>query len=353
MAIDPHVHCRDGKQYYKETIDHALSVAERVGLSAIFDMPNVNPPVIYRDQVIRRLKKAEEAKSPVLYGFFIGTTGDPEQLKEAIITHNELFSTKIPKTNTMVVGLKKYAGQSVGNLGIINYEDQKTVFKTLNDWTYTGVLSEHCEKEDFVNSKFFNPKRPASHCKARPPAAEIAEVKNQINLATKYDFDGLLHITHISVPESIQLVDNAREHLNITCGITPHHLFLDDDLYYEKNGLWYKVNPPLRIEKYRKANLEALMEGKIDWIETDHAPHTKKDKLEKYMSGLPGLPIWPHIIRMLKELDMPKKEIENLTHNNIIKAFNIKIPNRKIKNPESDLFKEYTFNPYEHLIPTA
>ncbi len=89
MYIDPHVHCRDGKQSYKETIKHALYVAERARFTAIFDMPNTDPPITTEELVKDRIKKSEEAKSKVFYGIYLALKSNEEQIKNSVEIYNK------------------------------------------------------------------------------------------------------------------------------------------------------------------------------------------------------------------------------------------------------------------------
>ncbi|MFH1838629.1 MAG: dihydroorotase [Candidatus Kuenenbacteria bacterium] len=324
--IDPHVHCRDWTQNHKETISHALSVAEKAGLSGIFDMPNTNPLIISREFVKKRLDDAKKTKSPVFYGLYVGITSNPFQIKEAVMIWKEFF----PK----VVGLKMFAGHSVGNLGIISENEQKLVYQILSNEDYKGVLVVHCEKESFLKPDLWDPLNPVSHSYARPIEAEVESIRDQIKFAKNYQFKGTLHIAHISVPKSVELVDNARKRkkIKISCGLTPHHCSLDyESIPKSSEGLLYKVNPPLRDKKSVKKMLKLLKQGKIDWIETDHAPHTLKEKLEKpYMSGFPGLPYYPCFINFLKKQSFSDMQIKNLTYNNICNIFGFNFPKLKI-----------------------
>lgn len=340
--IDPHVHCRDWGQSYKETIEHALLVAEKISLSGIFDMPNTSPPINSRELIERRLADASKIKSPVFYGVYAGLTSDTNQIKEVVKAWRELF----PK----VVGLKMFAGHSVGNLGIVMEGEQKLVYRTLAEEGYVGVLAVHCEKESLLKPNLWNPSNPKSHSFARPPESEIESVKDQINFAQANKFKGVLHIAHVSVPQSVDLIEEARQQkmIRISCGLTPHHCLLNYDLISEsKEGILYKVNPPLRGKDSSKRMLALLKEGKIDWIETDHAPHTLKDKLEEpFMSGFPGLPFYPHFLKFLRENGFSDEQIENLTHRNICKIFNINLPELN-KVPDFRLNTEYEVDIYQ------
>ena len=347
--IDPHVHCRGWAQSHKETRAHALSVAEKIGLSGIFDMPNTSPPVNSRELIEKRLEDADKVGSSVFYGIYAGLTSNPNQIREVVKAWREFF----PR----VVGLKMFAGHSVGNLGIIKEDEQNLVYQTLVKEGYSGVLAVHCEKESLLKKDLWNPKNPISHSYARPPESEVESIKDQIKFATESRFKGNLHIAHISVPESVGLVDRARqeEKIRITCGLTPHHCCLNYDLIPKsQEGLLYKVNPPIRAVDSSGGILSLLKQGKIDWIETDHAPHTLKEKTGKaldaegnpqYMSGFPGLPFYPHFLDFLRTGGFSEEQIRNLTHKNICDTFNINLPERNIT-PNRTLHKEYEVDVY-------
>jgi len=346
--IDPHVHCRDGSQSYKETIRHALSVAYRVGICAIFDMPNTDPPITTRELVVERLNLAGMACSPVFYGLHAGITANPDQIKDAVQCYKEFFRRLFTSRygRAAVVGLKMYAGKSVGDLAVVKEEEQQRVYKTLAKERYGGVLVVHCEKESLLKPKLWKPSDPASHSYARPPKAEVESVKDQISFATGYRFPGQLHIAHVSVPESVELVKSAKKKgkIKISCGVTPHHLILNTEAQSRlnhKKGLLYKVNPPLRPKSYNTKLMEYLKNGDIDWIETDHAPHKFGEKVgEPFMSGLPGLHIIPHFLRYLKNIGFSDRQLFDLTFENVNHAYELYF-NTVDLNREFGLAKEY------------
>lgn len=327
MYIDPHVHCRDGSQAYKETVKHALEVAERAGVDAIFDMPNTDPPITTRSQVVERLSLAASCNSKVFYGLYIGVTSNPTQLKEAVKIYNDLF----PKQGSRVgvVGMKMFAGKSVGDLGVLDLTSQEIVYKTLAESNYEGIFITHCEKESEMKPELWNPKNPITHCRARPSISELASIQDQISLALKTGFKGKLHITHISSPTSVEYINLIKKYypsLKITCGTTPHHLFYYDEMMNLENGLLLKMNPPLRTKKEQEAMLELLKKGMIDCIETDHAPHTLQEKLNSpYMSGVPWLNQWPVFVEWLRKQGLSESQIQDLTFNNAKKIFDIDI----------------------------
>jgi len=349
MFIDCHVHCRDFKQNHKETVAHALKVAEDSGVNAIFDMPNTDPLIITRKDVIERLTLAKAANSPVFYGLYIGLTSNPEQIKEAADTCRE-FSFRNSNENLCVVGLKMFAGKSVGDLTIGDPDDQLEVYKQLVENSFSGVLVVHCEKESEMKPELWYPSVPETHGDARPEESELASVKDQINFALQTGYAklgsvGRLHIAHVSTPQAADLIDSYRDSLNISCGSTPHHLLLNDEMLKTDEGLLYKVNPPIRKKNTQESLLEKFKQGKIDILETDHAPHTREEKLQGYMSGIPELAFWPIFTDILKKEGVSEALLEKTAFENVNKIFGTQI--KKLNFPLKPHISEYVFNPYE------
>ena len=111
--------------------------------------------------------------------------------------------------------------------------------------------------------------------------------------------------------------------MKITCGATPHHIMWDSSKMEGPNGLLYKINPPLRDIESVLGLRQRLIEGKIDWIETDHAPHTIDQKLRyPHASGYPSLTLYHQFItEFLPGLGLSQEQITALTSKNIIRVF--------------------------------
>ncbi len=289
MTIDPHVHCRDGREGYKETIAHVFKLCDEQGVGMIFDMPNTQPPLLSERDADARLQLVPPGEKR-RYRMYLGATADPAQLRAAaaaVANHEYL------------IGLKLYAGRSVGALAVVSERDQQAVYRTLAEAGYTGVLAAHCEKESlFVNA--FDPKQPPSHSLARPAAAEAQAIADQVRFAETAGFRGSLHICHVSSAAGLAAVRAARGRVKITCGVTPHHLLWSSAQAAGPAGLLYKVNPPLREPSDTVALRQALKNGEIDWIETDHAPHPVSEKLyPPYASGYPALCLYRRLVEEL------------------------------------------------------
>lgn len=308
MRIDPHVHCRDGAESHKETIAHALRLCDAQGVDVIFDMPNTTPPIIAPRDVEQRMKLVPQGARD-RYRLYMGATSDARQLTEAAELVREFES---------VIGLKLYAGESVGDLAVIGARNQRKIYQQLAELGYKGLLAVHCEKQSAITNAF-DPANPASHAIARPAVAETASIADQVRFARESGFQGTLHICHVSTAASVALIEEARKKIRITCGATPHHLLWTSDHYLRPDGLLYKVNPPLRDESDVLGLRTALKQGLIDWIETDHAPHALSEKLyPPYASGYPSLCLYRNLIEeILPSWGLTQEMIGNLTYSNI------------------------------------
>ena len=303
--IDPHVHLRDWNQSNRETVEHGIRQALSAGIDSIFDMPNTDPPILHRTEVVSRLKLGEEVskKNKTYYHLYIGLTFDKDQIKQAVELYNEFFPS--------VIGLKMFVSNSTGNMGILKLESQKEIYFMLKALNYTGVLAVHCENESFFNlNETYNSFK-------RPSKAEVEAVRNQISFSQEAGFGGTLHICHISVPESLKLVKEARKKSKITCGITAHHALFN----IEGKNRNLRMNPPLRSRIEQEAMLEELKNGNIDWVESDHAPHTIIDK-NKGACGIAG---FANTLRLIKELkkSCEDNQLEALFGENVKKTFKI------------------------------
>ncbi|MFA5698508.1 MAG: dihydroorotase [Sphaerochaeta sp.] len=301
--IDPHVHLRDWSQSEKETLAHGLGVAQRCGFTALIDMPNTNPPLTHRAEIIRRIADAEAANKAVRYHLWAGVTSQSDQIAEVVDVVAELFPT--------VVGVKLFAGHSTGNMGLIEEDVQRSVYSNLAALKYRGVIALHCEKEALLRPELYDPTDYSTHSLARPPEAEVESINDQLTLSNEAGFEGHLHICHLSTIEGLQVIEEAKgEGRRITCGVTPHHLLLNEELAKE-SFRYAKMNPPLRSEETRAALFDALLEGRIDWIESDHAPHTIADK-EAGASGIPGFSGMLLLLRVLYEHNVEDSFLQGL-----------------------------------------
>ena len=258
---DLHVHAREdvsGREIYKEDFASASAAAIHGGVTHFADMPN--NPVAPIDDASYAAKEKLTAGSAV---------------------HITLYGGIGPGTRPLarVVPYKAFMGPSVGELFFFSPEQlEETIAR------YRGCnVSFHCEDPLILDSS----RGAATHEQRRPARAEISATRFALELIEKYELQGKL--CHFSTGEGLKDVIAAKARgVKVTCEVTPHHLFFDDTMLNDENRLWLQMNPPLRGREDRLAMIEALRTGEIDYLATDHAPHSLEEK-SKGTSGVPHL----------------------------------------------------------------
>lgn len=252
--IDAHVHVRDFSESHKETWQTAGRAALAGGVTTVLAMPNTDPPTTTIDMIREQRRRADA--SPIDYGLFAGMT--PDALSD------------IPKLakEARVVGFKLYMGETTGGLVIGNPKTQREAFKRVAETE--KVLAVHAQR---LNSD-----------------SEAADL--EIALEYSIQTGAKLHLCHVRTREGVELADGARrDGVDVTIETCPHYLvFTEDDV--RRKGTRLKVNPPLTTHEDRDFLWDALADGTIDVVASDHAPHTLAEKdtpFDKAPFGLPGL----------------------------------------------------------------
>lgn len=345
--IDPHVHLRDWEQMDKETLAHGLKIAKEAGFQSLFDMPNTKPVITSRSLALDRLADASQVVRKlkgISYHLYMGLTEDEGQISEVVGAVRELFP--------LLIGLKLFAGQSTGNMGVVSKEGQKKVFKTLTSLGYTGVVAVHAEKESLLLPGAFIPGAFETHFLARPAQSEIESVRDLLASAKETGFAGYLHFCHISTKGAISLIlDEQKNGMRIGFGVTPHHALLSSDDAKDPK-LYLKINPPLRGREDQEAVYNSLLDGSAAWVESDHAPHTLADK-KGGASGIPGFAGMLLLYEKLRREGVSKTHLSSLFGGNVQKVFalaeeEITLPNVNEKLVEK-LRSAYPFDPYASI----
>ncbi len=256
--VDLHIHAREdasGQQTYKEDFESAAQAAAHGGVVCAADMPNNSTaPITSETYLVKKDLCKDKAIDFLLYAG-IGPGAKP-------------LSFPVP--------YKVFMGPSVGYLFFKNFKQLEETIKS-----YRGCsISFHCENPAMIRED------------ERPPQAEISAIEFALKLIQIYNLRG--NICHCSTKEGIEKIREAkRRGARVTCEVTPHHLYFDESMLQGSPPpllpkKWWRVNPPLRSPKDRKALLKALLDGTIDYLASDHAPHTKEEK-EKGLSGMPHL----------------------------------------------------------------
>lgn len=257
---DVHIHAREdvsGTQNYKEDFASASAAAVHGGVTHVVDMPN-NPVAPVDDARYTAKEKL--------------TTGTP--------VHVTLYAGIGPDTKPLTrhVPYKVYMGPSVGDLFFTSQAELESAMERYRKCN----VSFHCEDPEILEASRDEP----THEQRRPARAEIAATEFALHLIQKYELQGKL--CHYSTKDGLQQITAARQRgLRVTCEVTPHHLFFDTSMLTDENRKALQMNPPLRSPADRMALIEALREGQIDYIATDHAPHT----LEEKAVGASGVPL--------------------------------------------------------------
>ena len=268
-VIDTHVHLREPGGEAKEDFITGSKAASRGGVTTILDMPN-NTPVTDRVSRLDAKYDLADGKMVVNYGFYIAATGDNlEELKKA----------------DRACAVKLFMGKSTGDIVVEDGLDE--IFELCVD----KPLVVHAEDEARIEARkreFANINDPSVHSLIRDDESAYLAVKTALHLAKKYGTK--LHIAHMSTAKE---VDSLRKFHggNVTSEVATHHLFLTTDAYSDL-GTLVQMNPPLREVGDKDALWDALNDGIIDTIVTDHAPHTLSEKKRPYReapSGVPGL----------------------------------------------------------------
>jgi len=314
---DVHVHPRDMEQAYKYTIARWMDLASKYGVKFGAFMPNTDPTITDEETLLRYINIAMKSSNfGVKFQIWLGLTDDSEQIKEVVRLYDEY-----PE---YVIGLKMFAGTSVGNLGLPEEKQQRAVLKILAD-IYKGPIAFHCEDDGSMHLDEYDSTKPLETWNlARPEKVEQISIAQLIRLVRKTKFKGQVHICHISSHKSILLVNEAkRAGMDITCGATIHHIVFDVEQMQRKSlkeRKDKKCNPPIRNRLTRGLILRDVAEGKVDIVESDFAPHSPEDK-ENGASGVNNYRYLPRMIIELWKTGVTDEQIIELINKNPRRIF--------------------------------
>ena len=305
--IDDQVHFREPGLTHKANIATESRAAIAGGITTFIEMPNTVPQATTQHLLEDKFKIAA-ADSYANYSFMFGGTND--NLEELLKTD--------PKK---VAGIKLFLGSSTGNMLVDNEEILEKIFSSTK-----MIISVHCEDEETIrkNTAIYKEKYGDDiplkyHPLIRSEEACYLSSSKAIKLAKKTG--ARLHIFHLSTEKETHLFRNdiPLEEKQITAEVCIHHLWFSDKDYEEK-GTHIKWNPAVKTEKDRLGLWKALLDGRIDVLATDHAPHTLGEKNNNYLNAPSGGPLVQHaiiaLLEKVKEGVIPiEKAVEKMSHN--------------------------------------
>jgi len=313
--IDTHVHFREPGFAHKETWTTGSKSAAAGGVTTVVDQPNTDPPTV--DGPGFEGKADLAAASLVDYGINGGVTED--------WVPSDLFQRPI-----FALG-EVFLADSTGEMGI---DVELFVNAVRTAARQDTVVTVHAEDATEFEPGAKERDDADAWSAYRPARAEAAAVRTAAEVGSR--LDAALHVAHTSTPDGI---DVAADH-GLTCEVTPHHMFLSrrdlDDL-----GTHGRMNPPLRRERLRAKVYERVVDGTVDIVATDHAPHTREEKdagVWDAPSGVPGVETaLPLLLNEARQGNLTYERVRDLTAANAADIFGLPTKGRIAEGMDADL----------------
>lgn len=314
-VIDDQVHFREPGLTHKGDIYSESRAAVAGGITSFMEMPNTQPQTL--NQQLLEEKYAIAAKNSLAnYSFYMGASND--NLEEVLKTDKE-----------NVCGIKVFMGSSTGNMLVDDTETLEKLFSKAE-----MLIATHCEDEETIRknaeayrARFGEDVPMEYHPEIRSAEACYLSSSRAVELAKKHNTR--LHILHISTAKETSLFRNdiPLKDKRITAEACIHHLWFDESQYGEK-GSFIKWNPAVKSADDRAAIRQAVKDGRIDVMATDHAPHSLEEKQNTYFKAPSGGPLVQHSLVAALELHKQgvfslEELVEKMCHNPAI-LFNIR-----------------------------
>lgn len=270
--IDPHVHLREPGFEYKETIQSGTASAAKGGYTTIFSMPNLNPVPDTVEHLDEQLKRIEQDACIHVYPYASITQGqtgrgdlvDMDALSEKVIGFSD-DGRGVQLESTMRLAMEKA--------------------KRLD-----RIIVAHCEDESLIAPKAcIHAGKKAVEMKlvGISSESEYKQIERDLKLAKETGCQ--YHICHVSCKESVELIRQAKkEGVNVSAEVTVHHLLMNEENIIADDGN-FKMNPPLRSKADQEALLQGVIDGTLEMIATDHAPHSEEEKSRGLQGSAMGI----------------------------------------------------------------
>ena len=297
-VIDDHVHFREPGLTRKADIESESRAAAFGGVTSYFEMPNTNPQTTTLEALEDKFALGAQ-KSHVNYSFFFGATNDNVDSFDRLDVH------RIP-------GIKLFMGSSTGNMLVDKYESLQQIFVKAKN---LGLpVMTHCEDTDIINRNMAAYQKKYGEdpdVKFHPEIRSVEACYESSSLAVKLakESGAHLHIAHVTTARELEFFGKDE---NITGEAVIAHLYFSDEDYADKKA-FIKCNPAIKTVKDRQALREALADGRISVVGTDHAPHEWKDKQGGCAKAASGMPMVQFsLVSMLELVDEGVLSIERM-----------------------------------------
>ncbi len=306
-AIDDQVHFREPGLTHKGNIASESRAAAAGGITSFIEQPNTVPNAVTIDRLEEKFAIAAQT-SHVNYSFMLGATNDNLEEIKALNPLN-------------TAGIKIFMGSSTGNMLVDHDQALEGIFTHA-----PAIIAVHCEDEQTIKNNLAHYKNiygdqiPVA-CHPEIRSAEACYISSSKAVALARKTGAKLHVFHVSTARELELFDNSvpLDKKRITAEACVHHLWFTDSDYAVKGNL-IKWNPAVKTAADREALWKAVLDGRIDVIATDHAPHTREEKNANYLSAPSGGPLVQHAIpAMFEAVKMGRLSeeqlVEKMCHN--------------------------------------
>lgn len=311
-AIDTQVHFREPGNEHKEDLETGSRAAVMGGITAVFEMPNTAPPTSTAEALADKLARAA-GRMVCDHAFYVGATGEEDQDLAAL--------ERLPGC----AGIKTFMGSSTGNLLVDTDEALRRVLAN-------GIrrMAVHSEDEPRLNER--KPLRrkgdPASHAEWRDVETALKSTKRIVALARQAG--RRIHVLHVTTAQEMEFLAANKDIASVET--TPQHLTLTAPDCYERLGAYAQMNPPLRDASHQPGLWQAVANGVVDVIGSDHAPHTREEKDAGYPdtpSGMPGVQtLLPLLLHHAAQGKLSLQRVVDLTSHGAQRLFNLRSKGR-------------------------
>ncbi len=307
-CIDTQTHFREPGSTDTEDLNSGSRAAVAGGITAVFEMPNTNPPTSNKKEFQRKLDLAKN-RMYCNYAFYFGATAN---------NNDDLAQLKNLEG---CCGIKLFVGSSTGNLLVADEKDIEKVFQNSSK-----VVAVHSEDEEILNNnkKLIKKGDVKSHPVWRSEECAMSSTRRIVRIAKQYNKRA--HILHVTTKQEIDFLSQHKG--NITFEITPQHLTIYAPDCYEELGTYAQMNPPIRDKSHYDRLWYGVKNNLNDTIGSDHAPHLKINKEKEYPSSPSGMPgvqtLMPVMLNHVNNGKLSLNQLINFVCENPVKIFGIK-----------------------------